>query len=143
MFKTMILMTTAAVISIGTAASAFACENFIGTATNGGHNRATLETWGDQYLSVDQDGYYNAVRGRIQGRCNGVVIGQYGDGNRAKTNVAGRRNAVGMLQYADDVSARTNVVGAHNGVAVYQSRSGSRASTDVAGRGNQVVIRQH
>lgn len=146
MFKTASFVTTitfAGMISIGTAASALACDNFIGTATRGVMNSTTLETWGDQYVSLDQDGDGNRVRGRAQGRCNGLVMGQYGDGNHIMADIAGRHNAVGMLQNADDVRARTKVIGDRNGVAIYQSRSGSRASVDIAGAGNRVVTNQH
>jgi hypothetical protein len=134
---------TASIISISTAVSAFACDNYVGTASQGFGNRSVTETWGDQYVSVDQDGDWNSVRDRIQGHCNGVVTGQYGDGDRANTNIAGQHNAVGMRQTADDVSARADVVGNGNGIASYQSRPGSHAEFDVRGGRNHVVNIQH
>lgn len=40
-------ITVAGIISVGTAVSALAqCDNYIGTATNGFGNEATMETWG-------------------------------------------------------------------------------------------------
>jgi hypothetical protein len=134
----------AGTISISSAVSAFAqCDNYIATATNGFGNRATMETWGDHYASVDQDGDFNRLRGRIQGHCNAFVAGQYGNGNRTKSNIAGSDNDVGMLQNTDHARARANVVGDDNGIFSSQSRRGSRASFDVAGEGNRIVNIQH
>jgi hypothetical protein len=136
-------ITTAGMLLIGAAVSAFACDNFIGTATRGIGNSTVAETWGNHYVSTDQDGDGNGVRARIQGHCNGYVAGQYGDENGAKANIAGAYNGVAMLQNGDDARAGANVAGNGNGIFSSQSRSGSRASFDIAGSGNRVVSIQH
>jgi hypothetical protein len=146
MFKTasfVITVMAAGVISIGTAVSALACDNFAATASHGNGNTAFSETWGDHYLSFEQDGDVNSLWGRVQGHCNNVIAGQSGDGNHFQTNVGGVHNSVGSHQYADDVDARIGVSGYGNHVGNKQYRSNSRSSFDIAGTGNQALNIQH
>jgi hypothetical protein len=136
-------LTAAGIFSIS-AASAFAqCDNYSGNVTRGFGNSSVVETWGGHYISVDQDGDVNHVRGKIQGTCNVYITGQYGDGNSAKAKIRGAYNGVSMLQNADNVRARAKVVGTDNAIFSAQSRSGSNASFDVAGHGNRIVNIQH
>jgi hypothetical protein len=144
MIKLTKTIAAAAILSIGFVASASAhCDNYIAASASGFGNKVATETWGDHYVSVDQDGDLNRVRGRIQGRCNAYVTGQYGDGNRANAAVSGSFNGVAMLQNTDNVRARANVMGNDNAIFSSQSRWGSRASFDVAGGGNRIVNVQH
>jgi len=144
MFKITKALMVAGILSIASAASAFAqCDNYSGNVTRGTGNSSVVETWGGHYVSVDQDGDLNHVRGKIQGTCNDFVTGQYGNGNRAKAKIRGAYNGVSMLQNADDVQARAKVVGTDNAIFSAQSRSCSRASFDVAGQGNRIVNIQH
>jgi hypothetical protein len=133
----------AAVVSVGAAASAHACENFVGAASHGAYNRMSAETYGDHYVSLDQEGYRNALRARVAGDCNAYVAGQYGVHNVGQAKIYGRYNEAGMLQNADNVRARMHIDGDYNDVAIIQSRPGSDASVDTAGVGNTVVIRAH
>jgi hypothetical protein len=115
MFKTTKALMVACILSITSAASALAqCDNYSGNVTRGIGNSSVVETWGGHYVSVDQDGDVNHVRGKIQGTCNVFVTGQYGDLNRAKAKIRGAYNGVSMLQNADEVRARAKVVGTDN-----------------------------
>jgi hypothetical protein len=144
MFKTTKAFMVAGILSITGAASAFAqCDNYSANVTRGVGNSSVVETWGGHYVSVDQNGDVNQVRGKIQGTCNVFVTGQYGDGNSANADIRGADSGVGMLQNADDVRARAKVVGTDNAIYSAQSRSGSRALFDVDGHGNRIVNIQH